>query len=129
MASVKCFVLFFTLLLVAHSFARPGRLIKVITEECTSRLCCSGCETESEGGNTGGNGSNGGSGNNVGNGNNINYINKGGSSNNVDNGNVGGNKNQYGGHIVSNIQGGRGNRLIITNGKNGIYGSGCNNNC
>ncbi|XP_051166831.1 nacrein-like protein M [Leptopilina boulardi] len=107
MASVKCFVLFFTLLLVAHSFARPG-------------------------GNTGGKGSNGESGsngrigNNVGNGNNISYMNKGGNSNNVDNGNVGSNNNQNGGHIVSNIQGERGNGLRITN---EIYGNECNNNC
>ncbi|XP_051167610.1 N66 matrix protein-like [Leptopilina boulardi] len=119
MASVKCFVLFFTLLLVAHSFARPGSR----RNGCTSKLCCIGCETESEGGNTGGNGSNvrrgnyGGSGNNVGNGNNIRYMTEGGNSNNVDNGNVGSDKNQSGGHIVSNIIGG------ITN------GNGCNNNC
>ncbi|XP_051167560.1 N66 matrix protein-like isoform X3 [Leptopilina boulardi] len=125
MASVKCFVLFFTLLLVAHSFARPGSR----RNGCTSKLCCIGCETESEGGNTGGNGSNGGNGNNVGNGNNIKYMSDGGNSNNVDNGNVGSNYNQYGGHVVSNIQGGI-DRLRITNGKKEIiFGSGCNNNC
>ncbi|XP_051158047.1 N66 matrix protein-like isoform X3 [Leptopilina boulardi] len=129
MASIKCLLLVFILLLVDHAFARPVCGDTEGNKDNTQDESTGGCENHTGNVNCRGNINclenlnNGASGNNVANENNVIYENDGGSSNNVDNGNIGGHKTQFGGHIVSNLKT-NGNYFNNGNqGSNGGYGN------
>ncbi|XP_051158043.1 N66 matrix protein-like [Leptopilina boulardi] len=116
MASIKCLMLVFILLLVDHSFALPVRGDTEGNKDNKQDESTGGCGNHTENVNNGGNVNcrgninclenlnNETSINNVANGINVIYETNGGSSINVDNGNIGGNETQFRQQIVSNFK-------------------------